>query len=84
MQPAHTPGDWKVDVRFKEKGNLQAVASGVLLVPPSDALALVTDSGMPARRKPVRYSIEYSNFGACKLFFRGTAFDTQVHFPAMP
>ncbi|WIA39715.1 hypothetical protein OEZ86_005777 [Tetradesmus obliquus] len=44
MQPAHTPGDWKVDVRFKEKGNLQAVASGVLLVPPSDALALVTDS----------------------------------------
>ncbi|WIA19439.1 hypothetical protein OEZ85_004056 [Tetradesmus obliquus] len=56
MQPAHTPGDWKVDVRFKEKGNLQAVASGVLLVPPSDALALVTDSGMPARRKPAHDS----------------------------
>jgi hypothetical protein len=41
------PNEWRIDVRFREKGNLHAVASGVLLVPPSDALALVTDSGAP-------------------------------------
>lgn len=38
-------GDWRVDVKFREKGNLLATASGVLLVPPEDALALVTDAG---------------------------------------
>jgi hypothetical protein len=47
MKSAQKPGDWRVDVRFREKGSLQAVASGVLLVPPNDALALVTDPGAP-------------------------------------
>jgi hypothetical protein len=50
MRQSQKINDWKVDVRFKEKGNLHAVASGVLLVPPSDALALVTDSGAPRKQ----------------------------------
>lgn len=39
------PGDWQVDVKFQSKGVLQASASGLLLVPPGDVLALVTDPG---------------------------------------
>lgn len=43
--PIPKAGDWRVDVKFREKGNLLATASGVLLVPPEEALALVTDAG---------------------------------------
>jgi hypothetical protein len=36
---------WKVDVKFQQSGALLATATGVLLVPPKDAVALVTDAG---------------------------------------
>lgn len=39
------PSDWQVDVKFQSRGVLHANASGLLLVPPEQALALVTDTG---------------------------------------
>eukprot|EP00879_Flechtneria_rotunda_P026136 GHRR01027842.1.p1 GENE.GHRR01027842.1~~GHRR01027842.1.p1 ORF type:complete len:172 (+),score=21.46 GHRR01027842.1:222-737(+) len=43
VNSACQPGDWRVNVRFADKGVLRANAQGVLLVPPHNALALVTD-----------------------------------------
>jgi len=37
--------DWEIDVKFQASGALLATATGVLLVPPQDALAFVTDEG---------------------------------------
>jgi hypothetical protein len=74
MRQVQNINDWKVDVRFKEKGNLQAIASGVLLVPPSDALALVTDSGAPQRSIAVVYCRR--DIYACKHVAGGCAVAT--------
>jgi hypothetical protein len=45
MNSSYNPGEWSSNVRFVQKGCLHAHASGVLLVPPADAVALVTDAG---------------------------------------
>jgi hypothetical protein len=37
--------DWKIGVKFQQSGALLATATGVLLVPPKDAVAFVTDAG---------------------------------------
>lgn len=66
-------GDWKVDVRFRDKGNLQATASGVLLVPPEDALAFVTDAGERLRLNLIGSlsTATYSRHLSGPLFMQG-------------
>lgn len=45
MEAAANINKWKIDVKYQENGALRATASGVLLVPPQDALTFVTDAG---------------------------------------
>jgi hypothetical protein len=64
MVKATKVNDWRVDVRFQSSGALLATASGVLLVPPRDAVAFVTDEGAGlfgsnTKPKPSQHQVQH-------------------------
>lgn len=48
------PNKWSINVKFQSNGALLATATGILLVPPQDAVAFVTDAGMRAQKESKR------------------------------